>query len=1121
MISLTNINTFSKMKYLNSFLQKNRKTFRKIFNKIYNFRLLLFFFILISIFFVLINNETQFEITSYPLEIDNPNFYYSPIGIKKRIDTTIKKSSGKYPYKNTTNTFKTYYKDSPFLESSISYTTGNSKIDFYTPQNQEFGSFLIPDPYIFKNTITYEEILPNAVLKYTIYPTKLLEEFIIDNREVAIKLGKITQIAKTKNIDKYVQTPNGTYDFYYKNNVVFTLPQPEMYEMESRNENTYGITYEIKELNKNTLEISKVITPEGMSWLTDPKRNYPIAIDLIIDNANIVESWVSSDPINTRVNKETVIKKEGEGSIKIQTNGLSGTGKDGILNPDGTFDLNNTASGNRYYADGIAYKLADSPGGSLITTSDTPNGIVSGDEILIINLQGSNFDCDYVGNFEILKVANVDLNLKTISLSSPIQNFYGGTDFSNQKVIIQRIPNYTSVVLDSNDVLTSSKWDALTQTPIGSAGYQTGIVALKVKDTLFINDNAKIDVKGKGYRHGSSEITEIGKNSDYYGEWFCEANGNGQDNYANIPLTTLSFGAGGKSEQNQLTSSQNDFGDGGGIVFIQANNFRIDGAGIIADGNDGGLNNNLITGGGSGGSIKLLGNSVSLGTNIVSSIGGSEINNSPNNINSGGFGKIRVEYILSILGITYPISSISNIPLSLNDTVVTSKSPQNISDYVNLTIWVRSNKTGQLMDFQFGEASVSEQTFNININKADIWEQKVWSLEQISPGDRDAVTKFGFKVLDASSDAIFYFDNIEVTHSPNTPSLDLPTDSATNQSVTPVLKTTTTVPANPPYPDYMKYKIQICENSAMNLNCHTFDQTLDATGWSGMDAESGTAYASGTQGIYTIQSANTLTPCVIHYWKSWAIDPGDSNTWSDTQATPYSFRPNCTPTQPTILRTEGLENPTNVTDLTPEFSAICNDPDTTAILKKYHIQVSTDINFGSTTWDTDNSGTSMTDCNPGARSADFSYAGTALSLNGATYYWKIRFWDEWGLISPWSSELAYFVMDLDNDHSPTNCRIQASIAESILTLLWDDKSSDEDNFRIERNKDGAGFALLNEPDADSTSYQDSDITSGSTYQYRVRAERAASTGWCTTTVIDLSKGIFNLKGVDLKGIDIR
>ena len=86
----------------------------------------------------------------------------------------------------------------------------------------------------------------------------------------------------------------------------------------------------------------------------------------------------------------------------------------------------------------------------------------------------------------------------------------------------------------------------------------------------------------------------------------------------------------------------------------------------------------------------------------------------------------------------------------------------------------------------------------------------------------------------------------------------------------------------------------------MSTNCQTFDQTSSQTGWSGQNTETSTAYTSATQATYTIQTP--LAAATSYYWRSYAIDPGGSNTWSNTQ-TPYSFT---TLTPPSDMYMEGI-----------------------------------------------------------------------------------------------------------------------------------------------------------------------------------------------------------------------
>lgn len=358
---------------------------------------------------------------------------------------------------------------------------------------------------------------------------------------------------------------------------------------------------------------------------------------------------------------------------------------------------------------------------------------------------------------------------------------------------------------------------------------------------------------------------------------------------------------------------------------------------------------------------------------------------------------------------------------------------------------------------------------------------------------------------------------------PAIPSLDLPTDTAAELTRVPVLKTTTS-DANL---DYMLYKIQICKDLAMTLSCQTITQpsTYPETGWTGQDAQWDgshfTAYASGTQGIYTIQTSGKLDPGVTYYWRSYAIDPGGVNTWGATQATPYSFTTASIPNIPTSLLTQDASNPTGITTGTPYFSALCNSPDVGDTLTKYQIQVSTNPTFSSTVWDSGS--TSMTPCASGARSANLTFGGTALPLDGSKYYWRIKFWDAVDNESSFSNSLDLFVMAnaITGILNSTSCLVEETPNDSSLTLVWVNGSTTETQFRIEKNIDSGGFSFLANESPGVFTYPDSSISSGHTYQYRVRAEGISNSDWCTTNTLSLQLGDFNLKGLNLKGLNIQ
>jgi hypothetical protein len=278
---------------------------------------------------------------------------------------------------------------------------------------------------------------------------------------------------------------------------------------------------------------------------------------------------------------------------------------------------------------------------------------------------------------------------------------------------------------------------------------------------------------------------------------------------------------------------------------------------------------------------------------------------------------------------------------------------------------------------------------------------------------------------------------------PNTPTLTSPSDTVVNQSLLPTLVTTTTDPNG----DYLRYRIELCTNVSMTSNCQTYAQTTSQTGWSGQDVQTYTAYASGSTATYTLQTPlNTNT---TYYWRSYAIDQGGIITWSDTQSSPYRFTTTNSPTAPTALYTEGTVNPTAVAHTNPTFSAVYGDIDSD-LGTKYQIQVNTASNFsGTTMWDSGT--TTLGVLSSGNRMSDVTYAGTALTFNGSTYYWRIRFTDINEAVGQWSSA-AQFTMNVPPLapvlNSPANSAVSVILLPTLRTT-GTDPNGDHLRYKIE------------------------------------------------------------------------
>jgi hypothetical protein len=124
--------------------------------------------------------------------------------------------------------------------------------------------------------------------------------------------------------------------------------------------------------------------------------------------------------------------------------------------------------------------------------------------------------------------------------------------------------------------------------------------------------------------------------------------------------------------------------------------------------------------------------------------------------------------------------------------------------------------------------------------------------------------------------------------------------------------------------------------------------------------------------------------------------------------------PNQPPFSPTNLLTEGLVNPIRVTSQSPKFSAIYSDPNLDNGIY-FEIEVNTKADFtGTSMWDSGK--TSISPIISGQRSPEISYMGKALSLNGITYYWRIRFWDSKNTQGEWS-QTAMFTTSTHNNYS--------------------------------------------------------------------------------------------------------
>jgi prepilin-type N-terminal cleavage/methylation domain-containing protein len=328
----------------------------------------------------------------------------------------------------------------------------------------------------------------------------------------------------------------------------------------------------------------------------------------------------------------------------------------------GTLNLNTQSCSGRATADAVNFisTANTSSGSTSITLSSSPVGIAVGDQILIINLQGTSGDYANVGKYETKIISEINSN--TLTFFQPLTNSYNGT---TQKIMIQRLPNYDNVSVASGAILTANAWN----------GTQGGVLAFVSSGQ--VNILGTINMAGKGYSGGlgngagrgdtsngqqGESIIGIGSystssNNNGGGGAGCDGNAGAGGGYTNngsnaslcpscysrgscpgsggVLISTSSRlylgsgGGGGGGTADSAARYGGNGGNGGGIIFITANNVSVEGlitAAGLSGGNGGGSGGTRWGagggGGGSGGIIKVSGTIQYVASGSSSYIGG-------------------------------------------------------------------------------------------------------------------------------------------------------------------------------------------------------------------------------------------------------------------------------------------------------------------------------------------------------------------------------------------------------------------------------------------------------------------------------------------------------------------
>lgn len=348
------------------------------------------------------------------------------------------------------------------------------------------------------------------------------------------------------------------------------------------------------------------------------------------------------------------------------------------------------------------------------TLSTTPaSGCLNpGDEVMLINLQGTAGAIDNVGVAEALTVASVAGS--TVTFASPKTHAFGadagsdnsiGTGAGQQHVELVRVPHYGNVVINAGVTVTADPWN----------GTRGGVVAFRAASLVV---NGTISAKALGYRDGrfssdgtcfASVQTESGESiggppaqttARNFGAPGGFGAASGDSFNADTPINPsaghsspgapganphvramsapgIAYGSAdgglltmGSGSCGNLTCTGGGAGpslsgaggnNAGGIVFITASTLTVSATGrILADAQPLGRD-----GAPSAGSVMLRGDTLSLGTNRVTAAGVQAISGSPptvNLVNRSSDGYVWLFFKTSLSGTTTPAAFTQQTP---------------------------------------------------------------------------------------------------------------------------------------------------------------------------------------------------------------------------------------------------------------------------------------------------------------------------------------------------------------------------------------------------------------------------------------------------------------------------
>lgn len=300
--------------------------------------------------------------------------------------------------------------------------------------------------------------------------------------------------------------------------------------------------------------------------------------------------------------------------------------------------------------------------GTINTTSLTATNasFAGGQLILIHQTTGTG-----AGQWELNKISSYSAGTITTSYSL----IYGYA--SGAQVLV--MPQYSSGNIAGGVTLTGKAWDG----SVGGIFAKFSNGAFDIAGTLTLADKGyraasgsnPIGTQGEGYTGTGSASTSANGNGGGGGNYIT-AGGTGGASVGVANNTTLFFGGASGGGGGSSTVGKN----GGGVILIIAKTITVSGT-VVTNGTNGsnGATDTASTGGGAGGGVLLKGQTITLGSGLITATGGTAGTGGVNargsggggygtagttapgaNSGAGGVGRIHADYSGTLSGTTSP-----------------------------------------------------------------------------------------------------------------------------------------------------------------------------------------------------------------------------------------------------------------------------------------------------------------------------------------------------------------------------------------------------------------------------------------------------------------------------------